>query len=176
MRYALFIVNAMVDYSCQHESGIDNRHQSAIMQVADDGRAGRRCIMAVCLPTLESDSSVLDLFSMPFGNNDFVTANRDTVEFVQWQNRYHHDGHHQRTNGSSHTPFPVRLHFTCNLFPRGEDVKFDPLLRSIPERWRGNQHKREDGVSADSNEVARHAHAKWFTGADLSQNLSPLIQ
>lgn len=28
--------------------------------------------------------------------------------------------------------------FTCKLFPRWEDVKFDPLLGVIPERWRGN--------------------------------------
>lgn len=32
----------------------------------------------------------------------------------------------------------VACMFTCNLFPRGEDVKFDPLLGVIPEHWRGN--------------------------------------
>lgn len=62
--------------------------------------------------------------------------------------------------------FLVRLHmFTCDLFPRREDVKSDPLLGVIPERWRGNHLKREDGVSVDANEVARHAHGKRFTGA-----------
>ena len=118
----------MVDYFCQPESGIDNRQQPAIMPVADDGRAGRRCIMAVCLPILESDSSVLDLFSMAFGNNFLATANRDTVEFLQWQSGYHHDGHHQRTNRLSHTPSPVRLQVHMRFIPKRERCGIRPTF------------------------------------------------
>lgn len=156
----------MVGYSSQQESGIDIRQQSAIMQVTEDGRAGRRCAMAVCLINLESDSSVLDLFSMSFWNNVVAMVIRDTVECLQWQDSYHHDGHHQRTDGAPHTPSPVLMHVHMQLNPKRGRCEFRPTFRGYTGTLGGViTHKREDGVSVDSNEVARHAHGKRFTGA-----------
>lgn len=121
--------------------------------------------MAVCLINLESDASVLDLLSMSFGNTIVAMASRDTVECLQWQDCYHYDGHHQRTDGAPHTPSPDRMHIHMQLNPKRGRCEFRPTFRGYTGTLGGVINKREDGDSVDSNEVARHAHGKRFTGA-----------
>lgn len=72
--------------------------------------------MAVCPTILENDSSVLDLILDVFLNSIVATANSGTVEY--FSTRYHHDGHHQRNDGTPHTPSPVRLHVHMQLSPK----------------------------------------------------------
>lgn len=75
-------------------------------------------------------------------------------------------GHHQRTDGAPHTPSPVRVHVHMQVNPKRGRCEFRPTFGGYTGTLGGViNNKREDGVSVDSNEVARHAHGKRFTGA-----------
>lgn len=153
--------------SCQQESESDNQQQSAIMQAGRSQSTARRVGGANggMSDTLENDSSILDLFSTSF-LEQHCSNSQSRHGGVGIFHCYHHDRHHQRTDGPPHTPFPVRLHVHMQVIPKRGRCEFRPTFGGLYRNAGGvTINKREDGASVDSNEVARHAHGKQFTGA-----------
>lgn len=118
--------------------------------------------MAVCLITQQNDSSVIDLTLLIFfwGTGFLRRPIGNGVECFEWLSPW------PDTTTCHSTPFSCPLAYSHATY--SEDGK----MRIATHFWWLCRHgggvvirKREDGISLNSNEVPRHAHGKWFTGA-----------